>query len=130
MLVFQSIFGACGGSPPSVFKRDPSNRILEASPKARSSASSLSPRGSPVSTILHLLKSTARHHIIFLVGGGVSFLMSCPGSPPTPRGATCLHLGGGTSSGVPRDPLRRSPQSITSLTTIKILTLLVVLDVI
>ena len=96
--------GACGGSPPSVFRRDPSSRLLEASLKARSSASSLSPRGPPVSTNLHLLQSMAQHHIISIVGGGVSFLMRCLGSPPAPHGATCLHLGGGTSSGVPPCP--------------------------
>jgi len=59
-------------------------------------------------------------HIISIVGGGVSFLMRCLGSPPAPHGATCLLSGGGTSSGVPRDPPHRSPQLEILLTIIKV----------
>ena len=103
--------GACGGSPPSVFRRDSSKRFRRPRWETGSSASNLSPRGTPVSP-KPASSSTAYSHLTLIWMRVVSSLRRCPGSPPTPRGATRLPPGGGTSSGAPRGPPRRSPQII------------------
>ena len=67
--------------------------------------------GRPFHPIPHPRQRLGGRRIILIRMREVSFLWRCPGSPPAPRGATHLPGGGGTSSGVPRGPPRRSPQN-------------------
>ncbi len=116
MLVFLSILGACGGSPPSVFRRDSSSRLEEPRREACSPA--------PLPFPARVARFTRSHALAHRLPGAESFSSSAGGlvsaalpgvSPGASRHRAPPGLGGGTSSGFPRGPPRRSPHYIVLL---------------
>jgi len=83
--------GACGGSPPSVLRRDSSSRLGGASPGGVLIGPPPFPRaGRPFHPIPRPRSSASPRRVILIRAWEVSFLRRCPGSPPVPHGTARL----------------------------------------
>jgi len=96
---------ACGGSPPSVLRRDSSSRLGGALPGGVLTGPPPFPRaGRPFHPIPRPRSSASLCRVILIRAWEVSFLRRCPGSPPVPRGTARLPEQGRNFLGSPPWP--------------------------